>query len=86
MRAKIKKSFRSIEDKKIDLIEYIITQLDGDDYDRGTLESARATADNAGRLLAKLIDTLAANGVLSNVDLSELLEEEIELILKEEPS
>jgi len=86
MEAKIKKFFGSSEDIKIDLVEYITTQLNGDDYDRGALESARGTADNVGAMLTKLIDILAAKRVLSNDDLSELLGEDIELQIKEEPS
>lgn len=80
MEIKIKSSFG--ENTKIDLVEYITNQLDGDDYDRGSLESARATADNAVDLLGKLIDVLAAKTTLTDDDLSELFGENIELVNK----
>lgn len=67
------------EDQKIDLVQYIIEQLDGDDYDRGALESARATANNAGLLLGKLINVLVAKKILTENDLSKLFGEEIEI-------
>lgn len=63
----------SADDKKIyDLADHIASLLDGNDYDRGALESARATADNVGLMLGKLIDVLAAKGVLTKDDLDEL--------------
>lgn len=63
----------SADNKRIiDLIDHITNLLDGNDYDRGAVESARATADNAGLMLGKLIDILATKGVLTKDDLSEL--------------
>lgn len=36
--------------------QYVEHQLDGDDYDRGCMEAARATADNAVQCLGRLLN------------------------------
>jgi len=62
------------------IVGYITSQLNGDDYDGGVLECARATADNVGRMLGKLIDILAKKKILDSDDFSELLDEKVELV------
>ncbi len=73
MKIKIKVPYSST-DVQIDNLEgYIIDHLDGNDYDRGVLESAHQATTNISSLLAKLIELLAAKDVLTNEDLSKLL-------------
>lgn len=69
---KVKIRIRADGEKIYDLADHITNLLDGDDYDRGALESARATADNASLMLGKLIDVLATKRVLTKDDLAEL--------------
>lgn len=78
MKIKIKRMFE--DEQTVDLLSYVESQVDGDDYDRGALESARATANNAGLLLAKLIDVLAAKKVLTDDDLFSLFRDDVERI------
>ena len=78
MKVKIKRIFD--DEKTVDLIAYVESQVNGDDYDRGALESAQATADNAGVLLGKLIDVLAAKKVLTDANLLNLFRDNVEKI------
>jgi hypothetical protein len=55
-----------------DLADLIVQELRGDDYYRGELESARATADNATAALGKLVTLLVAKGVIALADVSEI--------------
>ena len=52
------------EEKIISLREALEDHLNGDAYERGQLESARATADNCASLLALLVDELITRNVL----------------------
>lgn len=79
------------ESKNESLSEFIEEALNGDDYDRGALESARATADNVSKAFANLLTLLVENGtvgidkVLGIVDADGILEQdETELLPKEE--
>ena len=78
MEARIEEMFG--DEKDVDLVEYITGTLDGDDYERGALEGARHTADNACVLLAKLIEVLAVKAILIDSDLLELLKHHVDEI------
>lgn len=58
------------EEKKIE--NYIVRCLDGDDYDRGAMEAARKTADNACEALGKLINILTDKGLLIATDIKDI--------------
>lgn len=47
---------------------------DGDDYDRGSLEAARATANNTARVLGKLVEKLTVAGLLTVDDLNQMFD------------
>jgi len=70
MKIKIKRIFG--EEETVDLEKHINDLLNGDDYGLGAVESARATADNASKLLGKLIGILTAKKILSDDDLYKL--------------
>lgn len=57
-----------------DIKEYIERKIDGDDYERGSVESARATADNAGKVIANLVFILRKNGLLQESEINEITE------------
>lgn len=52
---------------------YVENELNGDDYDRGSLESARATADNATEALGRLLDVLATKELLTAKDIVDIV-------------
>lgn len=65
--------------------QYVKRQLDGDDHDRGSLEAARKTADNAVECLGRLLNFLAENNKIKVEDLVRIVEgydhyERVELI------
>lgn len=55
-----------------DLATFVAGQLDGDDYERGAVESAQATADNVAQAFGRLVDLLAERGLLSATDVTML--------------
>ena len=63
---KILISDRYSEEKVIESLElYADKVLDGDDYERGSAESARKTADNAVAALGRLLDVLYMTKAIS---------------------
>ena len=46
------------------LATYVEQKIDGSDYDRGQLKAIGNTAENAGTVLGRLIETLADKGIL----------------------
>ena len=56
-----------------DLADIIEKRLDGDDYDRGSFEAARATADNAVKVLANLMVLLRDKKILTNEEVSNMI-------------
>ena len=49
--------------------EELVTQfLDGSDYDRGAVETAKAQAENASECIARLVQVLFDNGLISKPD------------------
>ena len=79
------------ESKNEILSEFIEEALNGDDYNRGALESARATADNVSKAFANLLTLLVENvtigidKVLGIIDVDgALILDETELLPKEE--
>ena len=61
------------EIRTVELIEYIKNSIDGDDYDRGSLEAARATADKAAEVIANLIQFLRNKDLINNEEIIELM-------------
>ena len=48
-------------------------RTDGSDYGRGSVETARATAEKTGECLANLLDVLVRRGVVKLEDVLEIL-------------
>ena len=78
MKIRIKRMFE--DEEVIDLIEYVKNFVNGDNYDGGIVEDARATADNVGLLLGKLIDVLVTKNILAKEDLLKLFKNDLEKI------
>jgi hypothetical protein len=55
------------------LCEKLRGMMEGDDYDRGALEAARAQANNASLLLERLIALLVAKSVLSEHEINHII-------------
>jgi len=58
-----------------DIEELITSRLDGDGYDKGQLEAARATADNTAALLAQVCCSLVDQGILTEAGIERMLYE-----------
>jgi len=56
----------------LDIAEFIEGGVDGRDYDVDVHQAAQHTADNAGKMLGRLIALLADKGVLTGQDVLEL--------------
>lgn len=53
--------------------DFVTSELDGDYYERGALEEARATADNAVKCIARLLDHLAETRVINSKEFQKIL-------------
>lgn len=53
--------------------EFVVSEIDGDDYDRSSAEACRATADNAAEVLGRLISVLKGKGVLNDLQIDHIL-------------
>jgi len=56
----------------IEVKDYIINCLNGDDYDRGAMEATRKTADNACEAIGKLINILTDKGLLNATEIKDI--------------
>lgn len=54
----------------LNIAQFVGDRLNGDDYDRGQLESARKTADNATAALGRLVQLLTDRGLLNASDIA----------------
>ena len=79
MKVKVKSRF-GVEKIELDLVDYVTSSIDGDDYERGALEATQATASNISILLGKLIERLVSKKELTEVDLSKFFGDQVELI------
>ena len=59
--------------KEYEIPHYVVETLCGDDYERGALEAARATADDAVACLGRLLDLLADRGVIGAADFEKII-------------
>jgi hypothetical protein len=68
------KKFSSIyvDSKKCDAKTFIESRLDGDDYERGAIESARAQGENVSVAFARLIQILFDKKVLTQAEVEKI--------------
>ena len=59
--------------KELDVQQAVILSLDGNDQDRGSVESAAATANNVAEAFGTLIEILHAKGALNDADVKKFL-------------
>lgn len=52
---------------------YAVSQLDGDDYGRGALEAATATAENNSAAIGKLLEHLADKELIEMHQIAEIV-------------
>jgi len=67
--------FDKYENKKFTIGEYVTKQLDGQDYERGELETISATANKCVSYLAKLTALLEKNGTLTVAQVKKISDE-----------
>jgi hypothetical protein len=60
-------------DRKYNISDAVECICDGSDYDRGSLETAAATAQQTSEFLAKLVAKLHETGALEDEDILALL-------------
>ena len=63
---KVTRGWVTPADRPEALREAISDALSGEDYERGTLETAQAAADNAAEALGRLMEVLYGKGILSH--------------------
>ncbi len=56
-----------------DIVPLIVYRLDGEDYDRGTIETIEATATNNSKAIGKLIKILMSKGFIHMPDVKTLI-------------
>ncbi len=59
-------------DKEFTAAELIETELDGSCYDRGSLETAQAQAENCSKAMGRLVQVLFDRGAISRCDVWEV--------------
>lgn len=81
-----KYSTRYRDDPVTELDQYIYHALDGEDHDRGALETVEATANNARRTLTRLVCKLVELRVLALKDVPVLLDSDDRLTEAQDPA
>ena len=62
------------KDDRLSASEIVEFVCDGDDYERGSVEAARAQADNCSKTLGRLVEKLFDKGVLSRSEVIEIVD------------
>jgi hypothetical protein len=57
-----------------ELVKYVTTGLNGDDYENGAVETAQATADKCSEAIGRLLELLAIRKVIGSSDIVYIVE------------
>lgn len=58
--------------------DFVASQLDGDDYERGRLEAAERTASNACQAIGRLLDLMAEKRIINASDICKIVDSYID--------
>ena len=72
MKVRFRKNYER-ENGVFEIEDLVESELDGDDYESGAVEAARATADKAVRCLARLLDHLAETRFINSKEFQQIL-------------
>lgn len=80
MATNLKRTFDYKAGRTYSVASAVECECDGTDYDRGSVETAEATARNTMRFLGRLVETLHEKELLTNGDVLKLLEGSWEIV------
>jgi len=58
---------------EVDVSEFIRSKIDGEDQDRGQLETTERTADNAAKTIGNLVAILRERNLIDNDDIEKIV-------------
>lgn len=67
--------FIKSDGKETDICDFIENEIDGNDYSRGRLEAVCATADNAAKVISRVVVVLRNRGLITDSEIESLVDD-----------